>query len=157
MWRDVIESVHSKRGETNFRLLFLACETLQFSLVMRNIHTNALIIVLWVNQEGELSSSHFFFNFFQQNWSLWIKLWKVLICVILQIGHKNSILAVFTWKLAHSWLNPRWRPRWWPFLVTLRASNSPFTHKIIPHLVEKIKGSPQKAKSFWNTATYQKL
>ena len=39
MWCDVIESVHLKHGETNFRLLFLACETLQFSLVMRNIHT----------------------------------------------------------------------------------------------------------------------
>ena len=157
MWRDVIESVHFKRGETNFRLLFLACETLQFSLVMRNIHTNALIIVLWINQAGELSSSHVFLNFFQQNWSLWIKLCKVLICVILQIGHKNSILAVFTWNLAHSWLNPRWPPRWWPCLLTLRASNSATTHKIIPHLVEKIKGFPLKAKSFWNTATYQKL
>ena len=33
MWRDVFESVHLKRAETNFRLLFLACETLQFSLV----------------------------------------------------------------------------------------------------------------------------
>ena len=27
----------------------------------------------------------------------------------------------------------------------------------IPHLVEKIKGFPLKAKSFGNTATYQKL
>ena len=120
-------------------------------------NTNALIIVLWINQAGELSSSHVFLNFFQQNWSLWIKLCKVLICVILQIGHKNRILVVFTWNLAHSWLNPRWRPRRWPCLVTLRASNSATTHTIIPHLVEKIKGFPLKAKSFWNTATYQKL
>ena len=29
--------------------------------------------------------------------------------------------------------------------------------KNIPHLVEKIKGFPLKAKSFGNTATYQKL
>ena len=66
MWRDVIESVHLKRGETNFRLLFLACEKLQFSLVMRNIHTNALIIVLCVNQARELWSSHVFSTSFNK-------------------------------------------------------------------------------------------
>ena len=156
MWRDVIESAHLKHGETNFRLLFLACETLQFSLVMRNKHTNALLIVLWVNQAGE-SSSSYVFQLLSTKLKLVDKLCKVLICVILQIGPKNSILAVFTWNLANSWLNPRWPPRWWPCLLTLRASNSATTHKIIPHLVEKIKGFPLKAKSFWNTATYQKL
>ena len=38
---DVIESVHLRRtrAETKFRLLFWACETLQFSMVMTNINT----------------------------------------------------------------------------------------------------------------------
>ena len=64
--------------------------------------------------------------------------------------HKKSILGVFTWNLANYWLNPRWRTRWWPCLVTLRSSSSATPHIIIPHLVKKIKGFPLKAKSFWN-------
>ena len=117
---------------------------------------NTLVVVLWANQAGGgVVVKPCFFNFFQQLLDKIIQ--SAYLCVILKIGHKKSILAAFTWNLANSWLNPRWRPRWWPCLVTLRASRSATTHKIIPHLVEKIKGFPLKAKSFWNTATYQKL
>ena len=121
---------------------------------------NVLIVVPWVNQAGGGGSCHqaMFFELLSTKLKLVDKIMQsAYLCVILQIGHKKSILAVFTWNLANSWLNPRWRPRWWPCLVTLRASRSATTHKIIPHLVEKIKGFPLKAKSFWNTATYQKL
>ena len=120
---------------------------------------NTLIVVLWANQAGGgCCRQAMFFQLLSTKLKLVDKiLQSAYLCVILQIEHKNSILAVFTWNLANSWLNPRWRPRWWPCLVTLRASRSATTHKIIPHLVEKIKGFPLKAKSFWNTATYQKL
>ena len=39
MLGDVVESVHLKRAETKFRLLLLACETLQFPVVMTNVNT----------------------------------------------------------------------------------------------------------------------
>ena len=105
---------------------------------------NALMIVLWVNQARGLSSSHVF----QLRWTKFKLVDKIMqstyLCYSTNRAQKKSILAVFTRSLANSWLNPRWRPRWWPCLVTSWASSSATTHKIIPHLVEKIKGFPLK-------------
>ena len=141
MWRDVIESVHLKRAETNFRLLVLACETLQFSLVMTNIHTK---------RTHSSTTSYpgcrqaMFFQLLSTKLGLVDKFCKVLIYVLFyKSGTKNQF--------------SRFLPRWWPCLVTLRASSRATTYKIIPYPVEKIKGFPLNAKSFWNTATYQKL
>ena len=67
------------------------------------------------------------------------------LCVILHVQRKKLfILTVFTWFLIN--------PRWW--LWDLQQHHHPWN---IPHLVEKIKGVPLKAKLFQNIATYQKL
>ena len=67
------------------------------------------------------------------------------LCVILHVQRKKLfILTVFTWFLIN--------PRWW--LWDLQQHHHPWN---IPHLVEKIKGFPLKAKLFQNIATYQKL
>ena len=152
MWGDVIESVHLKRtcAETKFRLLFLACETLQFSMVMTNINTKCthsnMSDMIWFNQAGggDVCGQVMFFQLLSTKLKL------------VQIRHKKINSRGF-YLTAKSWLNPTWRPRWWPCLVALRFSSSATTHKLIPHLVEKIKGFPLKAKSFWNTTTYHKL
>ena len=74
MWGDVIESVHLKRtrAETKFRLLFLACETLQFSMVMTNINTKCTHSTCSDMSQpggggGMFVVKSCFFNFFQQN------------------------------------------------------------------------------------------
>ena len=78
---------------------------------------------------------------------------SIYLCVILQVKHKKlPFIAMLSWFLIldkiqdgdHCW----WRQR------TLAAP--PPTYNI-PNLVEKIKGFPLQAKSFRNTATYQKL
>ena len=71
---------------------------------------------------------------------------------------KSTISRGFN-LISYSRLNPRWRPRWLPLLVTSQASSSVTTHKNTPHLVENIKGFSlidMKARSFRNTATYQR-
>ena len=91
---------------------------------------NALMIVLWVNQARGLSSSHVF----QLRWTKFKLVDKIMqstyLCYSTNRAQKKSILAVFTRSLANSWLNPRWRPRWWPCLVTSWASSSATTHKL---------------------------
>ena len=71
---DVIESVHLKRAETKFRLLFLMCETLQFSMVMTNINTKRthstcsdMRAGVGGRGLGGVVTKPCFFNFFQQN------------------------------------------------------------------------------------------
>ena len=71
---DVIESVHLKRAETKFRLLFLMCETLQFSMVMTNINTKRTHSTCSDMRAGGggggvggVVTKPCFFNFFQQN------------------------------------------------------------------------------------------
>ena len=114
---------------------------------------NALMIALWVNQAGGLSSSHVF-QLRSTKFKVVDKIMQsTYLCYSTNRAQKINSRG-FTWSLANSWLNPRWRRRWWPCLVTSWASSSATTHKIIPHLIEKIKGFPLKAKSFWNTATY---
>ena len=67
MWRDVIESVNLKRAETNFPLLFLACETLQFSWVMTNIHAKRSHSSTMSETGGGVVVKPCFFDFFEQN------------------------------------------------------------------------------------------
>ena len=77
------------------------------------------------------------------------------LCVILHVKRKKlPFLAVLTWFLIldkiqdgdHVW----WRHR-------PPAVPPPIKYTAVPHLVQQIKGFPLKAKSFRNTATYQKL
>ena len=77
------------------------------------------------------------------------------LCVILHVKRKKlPFLAVLTWFLIldkiqdgdHVW----WRHR-------PPAVPPPIKYKAVPHLVQQFKGFPLKAKSFRNTATYQKL
>ena len=77
------------------------------------------------------------------------------LCVILHVKRKKlRFLAVLTWFLIldkiqdgdHVW----WRHR-------PPAVPPPIKYTAVPHLVQQIKGFPLKAKSFRNTATYQKL
>ena len=94
MWRDVIESVHSKGAETNFRLVFLACETLQFSLVMTNIHTKRThSSTMSKPGGGRLSSSHVFSTSFNNIKAVGKIMQSAYLCVVLQIGPpKNQFL-----------------------------------------------------------------
>ena len=55
------------------------------------------------------------------------------LCVIFHVKYqKLPFLAVSRGfnLISNSWLNPRWRPRWLPLLVTSQASSSVTTHKI---------------------------
>ena len=75
-----------------------------------------------------------------------LKSWNVLIYVLLFMSSTKILpfLAVLSW-----FLNLGKIP-----ITDLQHRHHP---QNIPHLVKKIKGFPLKVKSFWNSATFQKL
>ena len=79
---------------------------------------------------------------------------SAFLCVISHVKHKKlQFLAVSSWFLILI-TNPRWRPKWWPLLVTSQASSSATTLKIYFILLRR--GFPLKVNWFQNTETYIK-
>ena len=93
-----------------------------------------------------------FFNFFS---TIKVKLVDEMMqsaysCVILHVKHKKlPFIAILTWFLAKTKMATIFGD-----VTVLQQHHPPWN---IPHLVSNIKGFPLKAKSFLNTATYQKL
>ena len=95
---DVIESVHLKRAETKFRLLFLMCETLQFSMVMTNINTKRTHSTCSDMRAGGGGGGvrgrwdkAMFFQLLSTKLKLVDKIMQsTYLCVILQIRHKKN-------------------------------------------------------------------
>ena len=93
-----------------------------------------------------------FFNFFS---TIKVKLVDEMMqsaysCVILHVKHKKlPFIAILTWFLAKTKMATIFGD-----VTVLQQHHPPWN---IPHLDSNIKGFPLKAKSFLNTATYQKL